>query len=79
MFEIYFVYQERKYSIIQKFDVCKIIIIIIIIILKNNCNLKNVFLFFIYLKCNLFLWWENYIFICHFSSPQCHVILQKSF
>ncbi len=49
MFDIYFVYQERKYSIIQKFGVCKIIIIIIIIIiLKNNCNLKN-FFYFLYI------------------------------
>ncbi len=45
MFEMYFVYQERKYSIIQKFGVCKIIIIII---LKNNYNLKN-FYYFLYI------------------------------
>ncbi len=30
-------------------------------------------------KCNLFLWWQRWIFSSHYSSLKCHMILQKSF
>ncbi len=28
-------------------------------------------------KCNLFLWWQSWIFSSHYSSLQCHMILQN--
>ncbi len=54
-----------------------------IYLLNSNCEIflqfKITFLFYFIIKCNLFLWWQSWIFSSHYFSLQCHMILQKSF
>ncbi len=45
-------------------------------IIKIKIKMVSVFLYF---KCNFFLFWQSWYFSSHYSSLQCHMILQKSF
>ncbi len=46
---------------------------------KYCCYIIFIYIYiYIYiLKCNLFHWWISWIFSSHYSSLQCHMILQK--
>ncbi len=54
-------------------------IIKIVILWNINTVLKYLFSIWIYLKCSLLLWWQSWISRSYYASPQCQMILQKSF
>jgi len=44
---------------------------------RQDVQLQITFSISIYFKCNLFLWWQNWIFCSHYSSLQCRKLFQK--